>query len=897
MVPPPKKLKLADEPPRRSNRLKPSVGAVKPADSKRKPILHESFSNSTLTTVVPSFGHPSHERTAEDELHELLLIKDNLGEAQVQQLENITDWLDDLVVFELLKRRVVVNNHNFIVVDPVVWNKHYKKPTFWNDAKRDEGVRLPTFPVFNENWETALVPAHVNGNHWILAIVYRNPAKIVVYDSLRKPLSAATKVKITDIGLLLTGQHVNPTPIARQHCPIQTDSYSCGAIICMIAEKISDGGSTFFKNETVYDWRRNAARFLQSQIGDPTHTALGNNGTLPIPALADPSTEAPGDAPGDNGIPLTSKNEGPILRPYQLNTSNDSESLEETCAEPVKQTRRTRGKKGEETEVLYFSTDQEFTKIKKAHSLSSKGQKRQTKTGVKQDFVCLRKDSHGCMVRATANFDGAESTLIVRHEHSHTGKVTTTVGVSEEVRQLVTERLDANESVAALVIRKVLRNRGVPEDKISNIKAISNYTCHQKKRRYGSVITGDDFLNEVKKHIINNDDDENIVGVVISEIILVEDEPEFCVIMTSGKLLHKFRSQKHIGLDATYKLLFNMYPVIIVGFSDEVHSFHPCAVAIVSTENTALYEKVMEFLCDGQEFREVVADGAMCITNASRKVLPDAFTRMCVFHLEQRLHYQMNHKGLSKTEQKMVREDVDLWKKTTSLKTAEAVKRHVMAKWNAIETVLQWKKYFDVEWVQKRKNWFNMEGGGPVTNNGNESSNNTVKKSYTFRRQGSMPETMKHLKDYLSEFQTHDIKKYVPKPKEFLAARELYEEGRDLITLQDTGKVVIPMSTCSLTQEEASQAIQNYFSPNPDYENVKTFLDNFHYVSRSQLFERRFWCSCYIYRTKHSCKHSLLIEINNKFRQWPDDIKIRTAQIGMQRGKGRGRLATSALEK
>uniref|UniRef100_A0A7E4V886 MULE domain-containing protein n=1 Tax=Panagrellus redivivus TaxID=6233 RepID=A0A7E4V886_PANRE len=79
-----------------------------------------------------------------------------------------------------------------------------------------------------------------------------------------------------------------------------------------------------------------------------------------------------------------------------------------------------------------------------------------------------------------------------------------------------------------------------------------------------------------------------------------------------------FRSQKQIGVDATYKLTHNGYPVIIVGFSDQHHKYYPTAVALVSVENTDLYEKVLRSCCGDGSFVEVIADGALCIAKACK---------------------------------------------------------------------------------------------------------------------------------------------------------------------------------------------------------------------------------------------------------------------------------------
>uniref|UniRef100_A0A914XWR8 MULE transposase domain-containing protein n=1 Tax=Panagrolaimus superbus TaxID=310955 RepID=A0A914XWR8_9BILA len=123
-----------------------------------------------------------------------------------------------------------------------------------------------------------------------------------------------------------------------------------------------------------------------------------------------------------------------------------------------------------------------------------------------------------------------------------------------------------------------------------------------------------------------------------------EEDPSkthFAMIMTCKKLMDEQRSQKHINIDGTWKLIYKNFPVIVWGYSDINRHVHPTGVAIVSSETAQVFKWIFEFLKpfqlgdDDEEWipLEVVADNSRAITAAINEVLLDVERRNCFAHL------------------------------------------------------------------------------------------------------------------------------------------------------------------------------------------------------------------------------------------------------------------------
>uniref|UniRef100_A0A7E4ZY45 MULE domain-containing protein n=1 Tax=Panagrellus redivivus TaxID=6233 RepID=A0A7E4ZY45_PANRE len=555
-----------------------------------------------------------------------------------------------------------------------------------------------------------------------------------------------------------------------------------------------------------------------------------------------------------------------------------------------------RGRKGVTVMTADFETDEELTKLKQDNSLMSNGKQKFTKNGMRQPFVCIQKKLK-CPVSATAIFGEPVNRLEVRNKHNHPveGRQRTN-GISNEVKDIVRERLKTGESLSALVIRTVLRARGFSEDNIPSVEKIRNFTSYEKKKLYGGIFSCADFERMCTENMILDDDPDEKVGILAYDMKIVDGEPQFYNIMTSRKLLNRIRSQRHIQTDGTYKLLYFCHPVVVIGFTDERHTFNPVAICIVSDESGPTYQKLLHHVRGDSTFLEGVADGAAAISFAFSRELPQTMRRMCYYHFKESVKRAFVRLKLPDDIITLIQNDIKVIAKCTSIETAKAAANHIVASWREEEDAIPFADYFDTEWVEKLPYWMNVEGGGPRTNNNQESKNGILKMYYTFRRRLSVPESFAHFRNFLTEYQSKKVKKFKPKEEEhFKPARMLYEEKRFVATVGE--RFFIPTRDSLITQAEAAELITQYTSANPSFDAILQFQRELHMISPSKLYPGRMWCSCHAFLKPHTCKHSLMFEVHSGVRTWPSRIRHHTTALGGVRGPGRGRTARHALSR
>lgn len=140
-----------------------------------------------------------------------------------------------------------------------------------------------------------------------------------------------------------------------------------------------------------------------------------------------------------------------------------------------------------------------------------------------------------------------------------------------------------------------------------------------------------------------NDDDAFVLAYESSKIF--EDlHFKFCI--STPNLLKKFLGVKTIAIDATYKLNWNGFPLIVLGTVDRQKKVHPLLYGCTSHETTDDYTFVFESLNNAIEvFYEtsfkpstLIADGAKSIRNA--------FYNVCIYGI--RNHHVLAYVFLKK---------------------------------------------------------------------------------------------------------------------------------------------------------------------------------------------------------------------------------------------------------
>lgn len=171
---------------------------------------------------------------------------------------------------------------------------------------------------------------------------------------------------------------------------------------------------------------------------------------------------------------------------------------------------------------------------------------------------------------------------------------------------------------------------------------LKNYLSLLRKQKFGPHTVS---LGELERFLIDHctvPEDDNKGFIVSYEINY--DEPSYFRFFVSSKTLLKLAlNVNHIHADATYKLIWQGYPVLVVGTTDKIRQFHPFGLCICSNEQTADFVFLFEALKLGtaKVFNNqicpntIVCDASPAIQNAFKQVFgEESVIVMCWFHMK-----------------------------------------------------------------------------------------------------------------------------------------------------------------------------------------------------------------------------------------------------------------------
>lgn len=166
----------------------------------------------------------------------------------------------------------------------------------------------------------------------------------------------------------------------------------------------------------------------------------------------------------------------------------------------------------------------------------------------------------------------------------------------------------------------------------------ANHVAKHKKEKYGPpTISLPELRTLLEKY--------KEVNIAAYSPFCVYDIPHdvdiFRFFFTSKALIEKARGVKLLCADATYKLLWQGFPVLIIGTTDMEKKFHVIGVAVCSNEKQEDFEflfrsvkKCAEALGEEIAPMTLVCDGSKSIQNAFKSVFGDQSTIiMCWAHM------------------------------------------------------------------------------------------------------------------------------------------------------------------------------------------------------------------------------------------------------------------------
>lgn len=203
--------------------------------------------------------------------------------------------------------------------------------------------------------------------------------------------------------------------------------------------------------------------------------------------------------------------------------------------------------------------------------------------------------------------------------------------------------------------------------------------------------------------------------------------------------MRRARNFETVCIDATYKLNWHGFPLIVFGTVDRLKRFHPIAYACTTHETTADYEFVFSSFRDAIEIfyeqkfepKTLIADGADAIRNAFYKSFVSAeLDIMCFAHVLRNVRKQSFK---TKSNKQLILDDIRKIQLAPNKKTFSMMTKLFCEKWVLVEP--DFTNYFEKQWLGVHCNWY--EGAAnytPSTNNALESHNAVIKRSITLRK-------------------------------------------------------------------------------------------------------------------------------------------------------------------
>lgn len=404
--------------------------------------------------------------------------------------------------------------------------------------------------------------------------------------------------------------------------------------------------------------------------------------------------------------------------------------------------------------------------------------------------------------------------------------------------------------------------------------------------------------------------------VLAHEIVTEKKKQGFRFSITTPNLLEKLSKCETICIDATYKLNWMGFPLIILGTVDRKKRFHPLIYACASHETTEDYAFVFSsaknsaasyFPENNFAPKKLIADAADQIRNAFYEIFDCAeIDIMCFAHVIRNVR---KRPFASKNNKVLIADDIKKIQLAPNRKIFEMMTNLFIEKWEDAEP--NFTSYFEAQWLGAHCNWF--EGAAdytPSTNNGQESHNATIKRKVTFRRRLPLGEfliTMLGMASDISKQFSANLRDVATEPNfpkdMMMRAAEMENNGFQAFkaTAKSSGRTyyVLPSATCSEENannryyQEIVKKSWTSFDEYISYGYQLFWLVNFCADKDDAMWMKKSTCSCPVFFKQNLCKHIVAIALQQEIIDCP--LTSNPLLIAPRRKPGRSKNATKAL--
>jgi hypothetical protein len=222
--------------------------------------------------------------------------------------------------------------------------------------------------------------------------------------------------------------------------------------------------------------------------------------------------------------------------------------------------------------------------------------------------------------------------MVTSNNHNHESDKT--VGFSIEVQDLIKKLFD--EHYKPKTIRRKIAEANLP---VPTKNQLAHILQKLKKTKFGRYEIS---LGELTKYCeeysaVPEEQDE---AFVLKYEVEDDDDIKFRFLITTKRLLSNAKDAVVLLCDATYKLMWQGFPVLVHGTTDSSRQFHHIGISVSSNEATADFDFVFKTIKAGvfDIFQKkmnpqfVIADAAHAIGNVFSLNFADGRVIMCWAH-------------------------------------------------------------------------------------------------------------------------------------------------------------------------------------------------------------------------------------------------------------------------
>lgn len=493
------------------------------------------------------------------------------------------------------------------------------------------------------------------------------------------------------------------------------------------------------------------------------------------------------------------------------------------------------------------------------------------------------------------------------NEHTHDNHPNAVNKISTEVEAVIREMYEVDHIVKPSSILYNLGRKGMTLPSQSQLqtvlKRIRGEKFGQEKIHLGTL---EKWLAE---HTVvpSEDTEPYVVDYVIRINESKPDESEFRFLISSKKLLEAAINVDKIHTDATYKLIWQGFPVLLVGTTDMYRQFHIFGIAVCTTETAVDFAFVFNAVNKGVDHlfgaqirpKFLICDASSAIANGCHNVYGgQVVVIMCWAHMRRAFSKKIKTFIKDKKKENELLYDLDKLQLSRSDDAFNRAADLFVSKWEQESQDLM--EYFTNEWLVKHRFWY--EGVAqhiPSSNNAQEATHKAIKDKHTIRQRfdlGRFREVLfQMIKQYSCEY-TYGIREVHRKPLIDLPVwTEAYNWARANTTIKITklrDRIVheIPLES-NLNVDIDDTLIYESFDNFKKYYFSKC-ITTFSIPFNKSTWEKGF-CDCADFFKLFICKHVVGIALRMKFTEAP--LEAKNIPIGQKRKKGRPALAKAAF--